>query len=265
MNKKIVFAVAGVAIIGIIIGLSFSKGEKEEIKKEQSLSLDKVNELVKSSKYVEAKEILKEKKDNAGDPADIKRIQDKLQNINMQSLFSSDIDNCSKLYTVKRGDALSKIANKFGTTVGLIKKSNNLTSDRIMPGQELKVNVCKFSLVVDKSQNLLFLKRKGQIIKTYLVATGKQSRTPEGKFEIVNKLVKPTWYKTGAVVLPDNPENILGSRWMGFDKAGYGIHGTTEPESLGSQVTLGCIRMKNEEVEELYTIVPVGTEVTIVE
>jgi len=52
---------------------------------------------------------------------------------------------------------------------------------------------------------------------------------------------------------------------MGFDLAGYGIHGTTEPKELGKQVTQGCVRLSNPEVEELYVIVPVGTEVTVVD
>jgi lipoprotein-anchoring transpeptidase ErfK/SrfK len=52
---------------------------------------------------------------------------------------------------------------------------------------------------------------------------------------------------------------------MGIDVPSYGIHGTTEPQSLGKQVTQGCVRMANPEVEELYTIVPLGTEVTIVD
>jgi lipoprotein-anchoring transpeptidase ErfK/SrfK len=62
-----------------------------------------------------------------------------------------------------------------------------------------------------------------------------------------------------------NPQNILGSRWLGLDKEGYGIHGTTEPQSLGKQATAGCVRMQNSEVEQLYSIVPKGTEVTIVD
>ena len=50
---------------------------------------------------------------------------------------------------------------------------------------------------------------------------------------------------------------------MGLDLPHYGIHGTIDPTSLGKQVTAGCVRMKNEEVEELYKIVPTGTQVTI--
>ena len=83
--------------------------------------------------------------------------------------------------------------------------------------------------------------------------------------KITVKLIDPHWYKTGAVVPPGSPENILGSRWLGISKERYGIHGTTEPESIGKQVTAGCIRMLNNEVEELYVIVPSGTKVTIVD
>jgi lipoprotein-anchoring transpeptidase ErfK/SrfK len=86
-----------------------------------------------------------------------------------------------------------------------------------------------------------------------------------GNFKIVNKLINPPWFKAGAVVPPESPDNILGSRWMGFNLTGYGIHGTTEEETIGRQITQGCVRMTNSEVEELFAIVPTGTEVTIVD
>ena len=102
-------------------------------------------------------------------------------------------------------------------------------------------------------------------MKTYVVATGVSNSTPAGTFKIVNKLANPTWFKVGAVVPPGSDENILGSRWLGLNLSGYGIHGTIEPETLGQQITQGCVRMANSDVEELYTIIPLGTEVTIVD
>ena len=100
-------------------------------------------------------------------------------------------------------------------------------------------------------------------MKKYSVATGKKNCTPVGEFKITDKLVHPTWFKTGAILPPGSPENALGTRWMGFDKPSYGIHGTIEPKSIGTQASEGCIRMLNEEVEELYSMVPVGTKVII--
>jgi lipoprotein-anchoring transpeptidase ErfK/SrfK len=117
---------------------------------------------------------------------------------------------------------------------------------------------------VDKSQNVLLLKAKEEIFKTYTVSTGKNNCTPVGNFKITNKLINPTWFKSGAVIPSGSPENVLGTRWLGFDLPGYGIHGTNEPQNLGKQVTEGCVRLQNCEIEELYTIVPTGTEVSIV-
>jgi lipoprotein-anchoring transpeptidase ErfK/SrfK len=103
------------------------------------------------------------------------------------------------------------------------------------------------------------------VVKTYLISTGVNNGTPAGTFKIVNKLPNPTWFKAGAVVPPGSADNVLGTRWLGFNLAGYGIHGTVEPQNLGKSVTLGCVRLANADVEELYSIVPVGTTVTVVD
>lgn len=192
-------------------------------------------------------------------------IKKRIEDINMRIIFSSFLDEGSIQYQIKPNDALVKIAKKFSTTVELIKRANDLKSDIIIAGKSLKVNTKPFSIAIDKSQNVLFLKRGGEVIKTYTVATGRDNSTPAGDFKVVNRLVSPTWFRTGAVIPPDSPENILGSRWIGLDVKGYGIHGTVKPDQLGQQVTLGCVRMSNEDVEELFSLIPVGTEVTIVD
>lgn len=189
--------------------------------------------------------------------------QKKIEDINIKLLFSNTVTPKSILYQIKPGDTLTKIAKEFNTTVELIKKSNNLSDDKILPGRKIKVWTAPFSILIDKSQNILILKSDEEIIKTYIVSTGVNNSTPTGNFKITEKLINPTWYKAGAIVPPGSPENILGTRWLGLDRPGYGIHGTTDPQSLGKQVTQGCVRMSNSNVEELYTIVPVGTEVII--
>ena len=65
------------------------------------------------------------------------------------------------------------------------------------------------------------------------------------------------------MIPPESPDNALGSRWLGFDIKGYGIHGTLQPDKIGQQVTAGCVRMRNADVEELYRILPYATEVVI--
>ena len=173
------------------------------------------------------------------------------------------LDAPSIVYQVKKGDNLTTIAKKHHVTTGLIQKVNGLPNDRLIAGQTLKVPTYKITLWIDKSDNTLTLKGDNQVFKTYTVSTGTNNSTPAGVFKITDKLENPTWYTSGAVIPPGSSENGLGTRWMGITAKGYGIHGTIEPEKLGQQITAGCVRMKNEEVEELYSLVPPGTEVTI--
>ena len=76
----------------------------------------------------------------------------------------------------------------------------------------------------------------GKPVKQYKVSTGKDNSTPTGTFRVNVKLRDPTWFKTGAIYAPGSPKNQLGTRWLGFDKPGYGIHGTTEPEKIASRL-----------------------------
>lgn len=191
--------------------------------------------------------------------------QKKIDEINIKLLFSPAVTAKSLAYEIKPGDTLTKIAKQFKTTIELLMKSNNLPDGKIIPGRKIKVWTAPFSVLVDKSQNVLILKSADDVIKTYIVSTGKNNSTPVGTFKITTKLVNPTWFKSGAVIAPGSADNALGSRWMGFDLTGYGIHGTIDPQSLGSQVTEGCVRLSNADVEELYIVVPVGTEVVVVD
>jgi lipoprotein-anchoring transpeptidase ErfK/SrfK len=73
--------------------------------------------------------------------------------------------------------------------------------------------------------------------------------TPMGRFKIINKQL--------------NPGGPFGAFWMGLSKPHYGIHGTNNPSSIGKNVSHGCIRMYNEDVLELSSVVPVETPVYI--
>ncbi len=202
---------------------------------------------------------------NAANP-NIEAVQKKLEAVNMKIILSAiQVPDETVMRDVKAGDTLSMIADEYRTTVEMIKKQNGLASDIIRPGMRLRIWTGRFSVLVDKSQNLLTLRCNGDAVKTYRVSTGKDNITPVGTFKIVNKLKNPPWTHNGKVYPPESPENILGTRWMGFDIPGYGIHGTTQPESIGQQATAGCVRMLNAEVEELYDILPVNTEVTVID
>ena len=199
------------------------------------------------------------------DISDAAQIRQILEDMNLKMMTSKSMTEDSIEYVVQPGDSLFAIARRFNTTVGLIKKVNGLSSDVIRPGQKLKVVVSKFSIFVDKAKNILILNKDGEIFKTYTVSTGKNNSTPVGVFKVEEKMVKPVWYTVGAVVSPDSKEYELGTRWIGISVEGYGIHGTSDESTIGSQVTQGCVRMYNADVEELFDIVPSGTEVEIVD
>lgn len=221
--------------------------------------------LVSEGKFLEAKEKYKKLLSENPDPSLQSTVQKELETLNMQILFSKTLTEDSFFYEVLPGDSLYKIAKEHNTTVELIMRSNGLQRVTIYAGMKLKIVKARFSIEVDRSDNQLFLLQGGEIIKSYPVATGGSEATPIGTFEIENKLVHPTWYRAGAVVPPGSPDNILGTRWLGISIPGYGIHGTTMPETIGKSVSAGCVRMFNEDVEELYAIVALKTTVTIVD
>lgn len=230
------------------------------------LLVQRANALYQEGKLVDARNLYQDAyAEDSASAAQKSEIQKRLEDLNLRIIFSRIVTDDSTLYTIQPGDSLNRIAKKFNTTVSLLKRSNGLAGDKIYPNDTLKVVANPFSIFVDKSDNVLRLLLGGRLIKTYHVATGKNNSTPVATVTIKDKLIDPTWYHAGAVVPPDSPENILGTRWMGFDLRGYGIHGTTIPESIGTQSTSGCVRMFNHEVEELYSMIPVGTKVVIVD
>ena len=269
MKKRLLIIIIAVIAIGsIIVFLSSIKISKVV----QIASHSSARSLSGQARTLEAKGSLLEAKllyqklvNDFPESPEVMDWQKKAEDININLLFSSVLTPKSKIYQIRPGDTLNKIAREYKTTTELIMKSNNINDALIIPGRKIKVEIVPFNILVDKSQNILLLKNDEEIIKSYIVSTGKNNCTPVGTFKIVNKLSNPTWFKAGAVVPPESAQNVLGTRWMGFDLAGYGIHGTIEPKELGKQVTQGCVRLSNADVEELYSIVPVGTEVTIIE
>ena len=190
-------------------------------------------------------------------------------------LINSDAPAPEKVrYEVKRGDNLVNIARAHNTTVeALIRANKNLTgtSATIFPGMVFNIYRGDWSITVYKQQFLLIINDGERIFKVYDIAIGRQGRTPVGTFVIRDKLREPAWTPPGKVIPYGDPENVLGTRWLGLKPTGatdstlkgYGIHGTWEPESIGSAASQGCVRMLNDHVNELFDIIPVGVPVTI--
>ncbi len=233
--------------------------------KSARLLLARADRLMTEGSWLEAKKLYQEilQQEDAGPVA--AAVQERLGQVNLKLLLSPALGPHSITHTVESGDTLSKIAKSYRTTIELLKAANGLTGDLIRPGQRLKVTEAQFSLVVDKSQNTLTLREGQEVLKVYRCSTGQGGITPTGTFTIVNRLVDPPWITPEGIIPPGDPRNILGSRWLGFDLPSYGIHGTTDPTSIGKPLTQGCVRLTNVDAEELHTLLPEGTPVTIVE
>ena len=88
------------------------------------------------------------------------------------------------------------------------------------------------------------------------------SPSPTGEFEIVNRVANPAYYHDG-VVMAASENSPVGTRWIGLNLKGYGIHGTNAPRSIGRAASHGCIRLRNRDVERLYAMLRVGDSVSI--
>ena len=125
----------------------------------------------------------------------------------------------------------------------------------------------KHMIIVNTKKNTLNYYVNYTLVKKFRCATGKASTpTPQRKTTIVNKIKNRPYYKTG--IPGGDPRNPLGKRWMGLNIDGtqgstYGIHGNNNEKSIGKNVSHGCIRMHNSEVEWLFDQVPLGTVVLI--
>ncbi|MGI6093527.1 MAG: L,D-transpeptidase family protein [Veillonellaceae bacterium] len=119
-------------------------------------------------------------------------------------------------------------------------------------------------IIINLPSRTLDLYSVNDFIKEYPIAIGKPSTpTPIGNFSIINKEVDPVWMPPRkGYVIPPGPDNPLGHRWMGFLPL-YGIHGTNAPWAIGLAVSNGCVRMYEEDAQELFNIVDYGTPVKV--
>ncbi len=116
-----------------------------------------------------------------------------------------------------------------------------------------------------------------RVVSTYPISIGREEwKTPVSSAKVVDKLVNPSWYPPKSVrrehaqmgdplpsVVPPGEDNPLGEYALQLNLSGYFIHGTNRPEGIGMRVTHGCIRMRPEDISDLFHRIPRGTNVTI--
>jgi lipoprotein-anchoring transpeptidase ErfK/SrfK len=127
-------------------------------------------------------------------------------------------------------------------------------------------------IVIRPGANELRYYEGSTLVRTFGVATGQSIYpTPLGTWHIVDMQLNPWWrppdsaWAKGLKPIPPGPGNPLGTRWMGLDAAGVGIHGTPDDASIGYSASHGCIRMHIPDAEWLFQHVHIGTPVIITE
>ncbi|MCR4317555.1 MAG: L,D-transpeptidase family protein [Planctomycetes bacterium] len=192
-----------------------------------------------------------------------------LRACNKELVFSRAASTGTTLHSVEWGQTLGGIANSYGTTSEFIRKINGVTGDNIRAGQKLKVVEGVTRVEVFKAAHVLNLWKGETLLDQFDVGCGRSNSTPVGTFVIETKRPQPAWWHDGRNIPYGDPRNPLGERWLGFvdtpEHQGYGIHGTSDPASIGKDESNGCVRLKNEDVIALYDLVPHRCQVTISE
>jgi lipoprotein-anchoring transpeptidase ErfK/SrfK len=129
------------------------------------------------------------------------------------------------------------------------------------------------TVVINTRERMLYLVQgNGRAIR-YGIGVGRPGFTWAGSHSITNMREWPDWRPPAEMIrrqphLPrymrGGPDNPLGARAMYLGSTLYRIHGSNEPWTIGTQVSSGCIRMRNEDVIDLYTRVRVGTRVVVI-
>jgi lipoprotein-anchoring transpeptidase ErfK/SrfK len=192
-----------------------------------------------------------------------------LDKLNADLIYSPAGSKDAVIYQIQPGDVLSKIAARFNCPFRLIMDINGIKdASKIRVGQRVKVlaspdgGPMEMTVLVDKSEFRLTVYFNGHYLKEYEVGIGQYDFTPSAEFTVGEKIEKPKYlnYEYG------HAKNILGDYWLTLENdkfPGLGIHGTKEPETIGTKSSLGCIRMRNEDVGELFKMIPRSTRVTI--
>ena len=219
---------------------------------------------------------------NHGDTDALKK---QIEQINESLVFSArkfPEDPWGGNYQVAGGERLGSIANRGSVTWELLSRINGVTPKRLRSGQIIKLVKGPFHAIVCKHlfKMELYLGAPGgpgsMYIRSFPVGLGKDNSTPTGLWmcKAGDKIRNPRYYppRGGDIIAPDDPKNPLGGYWIALEgldgqalgKESYGIHGTIDPDSIGKMASMGCIRMKADDISWVFDLLVDGKSKIVV-
>lgn len=171
-------------------------------------------------------------------------------------------------YIMQFGDRFEQIAARYQLSPQYLARLNRVDPAQVRSGHALKVLQGPFSAVIDLSDMDLTVHSNGYYLVRMNVGLGANAAVEPGSFKVVEKVVNPPFRSVEGSVSGGDPENPLGTRLLTLkddlgEKIDLGIHGTNNPGMIGQIGSHGCIRLNNREMEALFDLVVVGSEVTV--
>jgi lipoprotein-anchoring transpeptidase ErfK/SrfK len=198
------------------------------------------------------------------------------------ALMAPPAAEAARSHKVRRGETLSSIARRYGTSVNAIVKANRIRNrNLIYTGQKLRIPAGKSSgkssgkstkktggggvkpaptgrkwIEIDLSKQRVYARQGNRVLRSMVVSTGtRRYPTPTGKFRIYSKRRSMTMSGPG-YRLPGVPHSMFFYR-------GYALHGTYWHNNFGRRMSHGCVNLKRGDAAWLYRWAPRGTLVSI--
>ncbi len=192
---------------------------------------------------------------------------------------------------VGKNDTLPDIARRFNVGYEEIVRANpkvdpwvpRVGSEVVVPTQFVLPLAERKGIVVNIAAMRIYYfppakPGEKQVVYTHPIGIGKVGwSTPEGTTKVVSKEKNPVWRPTASIraehkqngeilpaVVPAGPDNPLGQFKFTLGWPSYLIHGTNKPYGVGLRSSHGCMRLYPEDIEKIFGMVPVGTQVTVV-
>ena len=179
----------------------------------------------------------------------------------------------ARSHPVRKGETLDGIARRYrkqgvnveGWTLCYMNRISR--PNRLRAGVTIKIPVEPIWAKIEKESFLMAVYVGQTIVRLYWVAHGADDKTPIASFTVGAKLENPDWYAPDGNVYPfGHPKNVLGKHFVKFaheSYQGFGAHGTSEPESIRTKASLGCLRLYDADIQEFSRFVPRGSKVVI--